>query len=102
MSARIIYPFRRVPTLPFFGLFIVGVSTGRGSEHTIFPTSVGILRLWGIRLALGYFLVFIFGIGSVGAWLAISLSNIVGGGTLSILWIKYGNWAEAVIKRKLP
>ncbi|MGQ9506594.1 MAG: MATE family efflux transporter [Candidatus Bathycorpusculaceae bacterium] len=123
-SASIIYPFRKgladvfaenldiidetdlflsilLPTLPFFGLFIVGMSTGRGSGHTLFPTAVGVLRLWGIRLALGYFLVFILGMGANGAWFAISLSNIVGG-TVSALWVKYGNWAVPVIKRKLP
>ncbi|MEM4703643.1 MAG: MATE family efflux transporter [Candidatus Bathyarchaeia archaeon] len=122
VAASIIYPFRReladvfadelniigevdlflqmlLPTLPFFGLFIVGMSTGRGSGHTLFPTTVGILRLWGIRLALGYFLVFTFGYGSMGAWLAISLSNVAGG-VASLLWIKYGNWAVPVIKKK--
>jgi putative MATE family efflux protein len=124
VSASIIYPFRRgladvfaddldildetdlflsilLPTLPFFGLFIVGMSTGRGSGHTLFPTAVGILRLWGIRLALGYFLVFALGMGSIGAWLALSLSNIIGG-TAALLWIKYGNWAVPVVKKKLP
>ncbi len=34
-----------IPTLPFFGLFAVTLSVGRGSGHTIFPTSLGILRL---------------------------------------------------------
>lgn len=122
VSANIIYPIRRnvasaftedqsildetdlflqtsLPTLPFFGLFIVAMSTGRGSGHTLFPTTLGVTRLWGIRLVLGYLLAFTFGMGSIGAWLAIALSNVVGG-TIAILWIKYGNWAEAVIKRK--
>jgi putative MATE family efflux protein len=90
-----------LPTLPFFGLFIVGMSTGRGSGHTMFPTAVGILRLWGVRLALGYLLAFVFGMSSFGVWLAIALSNIVGG-TISAFWIRYGNWAEAVVKRKFP
>jgi len=122
LGASIIYPIRRsladifaddtsilaetdaflqvlLPTLPFFGLFIVAMSTGRGSGHTMFPTAVGILRLWGIRVALGYFLAFTFGMGSFGAWLAISLSNFVGG-FISILWIKYGKWAKAVVKRR--
>jgi putative MATE family efflux protein len=121
VSASIVYPFRRgladvfadkidiinetdlflsimLPTLPFFGLFIAGMSTGRGSGHTLFPTAIGILRLWGIRLALGYFLAFILGMGSIGAWLAISISNIVGG-TISVLWIKFGNWAVPVVKK---
>ncbi len=89
-----------LPTLPFFGLFISAMSTGRGSGHTVFPTTVGIIRLWGIRLALGYFLALIFGMGSSGVWLAISLSNVIGG-SISILWIKYGDWARAVV-RKTP
>ncbi len=87
-----------LPTLPLFGLYINGMSTGRGSGHTLFPTSVGILRLWGVRLGLGYFLAFTIGIGALGVWLAISLSNVVGG-LISILWIKYGNWAEPVVKK---
>jgi len=121
LGACIIYPIRRVvvdvfadnpgilnetelflatllPTLPVFGLFVSGMSTGRGSGHTLFPTSVGIVRLWGVRLALGYLLAFTFGMGALGIWLAISLSNVVGG-LISILWIKYGNWAEPVVKK---
>ena len=120
LGAGIIYPIRKVvadvfaddpnilnetglflqtllPTLPFFGLFANAMSTGRGSGHTMFPTTVGIMRLWGIRLALGYLLAFTFGMGSLGVWLAISLSNVIGG-LISILWIKYGNWAEPVVK----
>jgi putative MATE family efflux protein len=87
-----------LPSLPLFGLFISGVSTGRGSGHTLFPTSIGIVRLWGVRLALGYLLAFTFGMGSLGVWLAISLSNVVGG-LIAILWIKYGNWAKPVVKK---
>lgn len=88
-----------LPTLPFFGLFISAVSIGRGSGHTTFPTVVGITRLWGIRLALGYTLAFTFQTGALGIWLAIALSNVVGGLT-AFLWIKYGNWAKAVVKNK--
>jgi Na+-driven multidrug efflux pump len=87
-----------LPTLPFFGLFVSAMSAGRGSGHTLFPTSIGILRLWGVRIALGYLLAFTFSVGSLGVWVAISLSNVVGG-IIAILWIKYGNWAEAVVKR---
>jgi len=121
LGACIIYPIRRavvdvfaddpnilnetelflqtlLPTLPLFGLFANAISTGRGSGHTMFPTIVGLMRLWGIRLALGYLLAFPFGMGSLGVWLAISLSNVIGG-SISILWIKYGNWAKAVVKK---
>lgn len=122
IGACIIYPFRRgiadtfaddpnilnetelslqilLPTISFFGLFANAMSTGRGSGHTLFPTMLGATRLWGIRLALGYLLAFTFDMRSMGIWLAIALSNAVGG-IISLFWIKYGNWAEAVVKRK--
>jgi len=87
-----------LPALPFFGLFMVAMSTGRGSGHTTFPTAIGIARLWGIRVGLGYFLAFIVGLGPFGAWLAIALSNYICG-TIALLWIKYGRWAKAVIRK---
>ncbi|MBS7637712.1 hypothetical protein KEJ49_02315 [Candidatus Bathyarchaeota archaeon] len=87
-----------LPTLPFFGIFMIAMSTGRGSGHTTFPTLIGILKLWAVRVGLGYLLAFPMGMGTLGAWLAISLSNIVGGAT-AIIWIKYGGWAKAVIKK---
>jgi putative MATE family efflux protein len=121
-GAAIIYPIRRgladvfaddqnildetdlflqtlLPTLPFFGLFAVALSIGRGSGHTLFPTTLGILRLWGFRITLGYILAFTFGLGSLGIWLAIAISNLIGG-LIAILWITYGNWAKAVIEEK--
>jgi Na+-driven multidrug efflux pump len=73
------------------------MSTGRGSGHTLFPTGANIFRLWGVRLGVGYLLAFTLGVGSLGIWVAISLSNVVGG-VIAVLWIKYGNWAEAVVK----
>lgn len=86
-----------LPTLPFFGLFAVALSVGRGSGHTFFPTILGIFRLWGLRVILGYILAFPLGTGSFGIWLAIAISNVIGG-IIAILWIKYGRWARAVIK----
>lgn len=86
-----------LPTLPFFGLLMSAMSTGRGSGHTLFPTGANIFRLWGVRLGLGYFLAFSLLMGSLGVWLAISLSNVVGG-VIAIFWIRYGRWAKAVVK----
>lgn len=87
-----------LPTLPFFGLFMIAMSTGRGSGHTTYPTLIGILRLWVVRIAFGYFLAFSLGLGTLGAWIAISLGNIVGG-IPAIIWIKYGGWTKPVIKK---
>ncbi|MEM2986507.1 MAG: MATE family efflux transporter [Nitrososphaerota archaeon] len=84
-----------LPTLPFFSLFLVALSIGRGSGHTLFPTTLGILRLWGFRITLGYILAFILGMRSMGIWASIAISNLVG--IIAILWIKYGKWAKAII-----
>ncbi|MBS7640027.1 MAG: MATE family efflux transporter [Candidatus Bathyarchaeia archaeon] len=85
-----------LPTLPFFSLFMVVISVGRGSGHTLTPTLIGMFRLWGIRVILGYVLAFVFSMGSWGAWLAIALSNAIGG-VFAVLWIKYGRWAKPII-----
>ncbi|MEM2522779.1 MAG: MATE family efflux transporter [Candidatus Bathyarchaeia archaeon] len=120
-GAALIYPFRRniadifaddiniinetdfflqtmLPTLSFFGLFAVTLSIGRGSGHTVFPTMLGIFRLWGLRIGLGYFLAFTLEMSSLGVWLAFAISNVIGG-VIAILWIKHGTWAKAVIKK---
>lgn len=88
-----------LPTLPFFGLFMIAISAGRGSGHTLTPTIIGIFRLWGIRVILGYILAFSFGMRTLGAWLAIALSNIIGG-VISMFWIKYGRWTRLAIKKR--
>ncbi|MGB9854414.1 MAG: MATE family efflux transporter [Candidatus Bathyarchaeales archaeon] len=87
-----------LPTLPFFSLFSTALSIGRGSGHTMFPTILGILRLWGVRVAIGYILAFTFRMGSMGIWLAIAVSNLVG--AIALPWISHGNWTKAVIKRE--
>jgi len=88
-----------LPTLPFFGIFMTAMSTGRGSGHTTYPTLIGIIRLWAIRVGLGYLLAFPMGMGTLGVWLSLALSNVVAG-VVAIIWIRYEGWAKAVIKRE--
>lgn len=83
-------------TLPFFGLFFVGMSVGRGSGHTLYPTIIGIVRLWIIRIGLGYILSSY--LGSSGVWIAFGLSNIFSG-VASLIWVNGGKWAKPIIKR---
>jgi len=120
LGANIVYPFRRsivsifasdlniieeaqrfldvmLPLLPFFGICINVMAIGRGSGHTTIPTTIEIVRIWTIRIALGYFLAFTLGMGSMGIWIPFSLSNAIGGIALA-LWAKYGKWDKAVIK----
>ena len=85
-------------TLPFFAIFFIGMSIGRGSGHTLTPTLIGIIRLWVIRIGLGYILAYHIDLKSYGIWLTMALSNIVSG-TATLAWIKYGNWTKPIIKQ---
>ena len=85
-----------LPTLPFFGLFMIGMSAGRGSGRTLAPTIIGIFRLWVVRIGLGYFLSLSMGV--MGIWISISLSNLLAG-VAALIWLIYGNWNRPVIRR---
>lgn len=118
-SALAVYPFRRsiiavftnsqdivgeaehllnimLPSLPFFGMCINIMSVGRGSGHTAVPMTIEIMRVWFMRIALGYFLALFANMNTTGVWLSLSLSNIIGG-VILVLWAKYGKWDRAVI-----
>jgi putative MATE family efflux protein len=88
-----------LPSLPFFTLFFIGMSVGRGSGKTFTPTVVGVVRLWGVRLALGYFLSNQLGWGTVGIWLAMALSNYFSG--LAMYgWVHRGSWAVPLFRHQ--
>ncbi|MEM4915086.1 MAG: MATE family efflux transporter, partial [Thermosphaera sp.] len=81
-----------LPSLPFFTLFFIGMSVGRGAGKTLTPTIIGMVRLWGIRLALGYFLSFTMGLGTMGIWISMAISNYLSGIAM-YLWVHNGSWA---------
>ncbi|MEM4551305.1 MAG: MATE family efflux transporter [Thermosphaera sp.] len=81
-----------LPSLPFFTLFFIGMSVGRGAGKTLIPTIMGMVRLWGIRLALGYFLSFTMGLGTMGIWISMAISNYLSGIAM-YLWVHNGSWA---------
>ncbi len=84
-------------TVPFFAVFFVGFAVGRGSGHTYVPSAIAFARLWGLRVGLGYLLALGLGMGPLGIWLAMAVSN-VGGGVLSLAWVALGNWARPVVE----
>jgi len=85
-------------SLPFFGIFINAMLIGRGSGHTLPLTIIGIIRLWGCWVGIGYLLALYMGYGPLGIWVGMSLSNIFAGIT-SLIWLKYGRWIEPVIQK---
>lgn len=85
------------PTLAFFAVFFIGISIGRGSGHTLYPTIIGILRLWILRIGLGYLLAFILDMKTLGLWIAMALSNLIAG--LAIIpWALRGTWTKPIVK----
>ncbi|MEM1845884.1 MAG: MATE family efflux transporter [Desulfurococcaceae archaeon] len=86
-------------TLPFFGLFFMGLAVGRGSGYTLIPTLIGITRLWIVRIFFGYHISIVMGMGTYGYWLAITISNFLGG-LLAYIWIRYGKWNKPIIKKQ--
>ena len=86
-------------TLPFFGILINAMFIGRGSGHTIVPTLIGITRLWGCWVGIGYFLALFMNYGSIDIWIGMAVSNIFAG-IASLFWLRYGNWVEPVIRKK--
>ncbi|MEM1541034.1 MAG: MATE family efflux transporter [Ignisphaera sp.] len=86
-------------TLAFFALTFSAMSVGRGSGHTLIPTVVNMIRLWGIRIGMGYILGVVVGLATLGIYIAFALSNIVGG-LLSFLWMYKGSWSKPIVKKE--
>jgi len=86
-----------VPSIPFFGLFFVAGAVARGSGHTVAYTIISIIRLWLLRIGLTIILAYFVGLGSIGVWIAMSISNI-GAGIIATLWVMRGTWKQRVIE----
>lgn len=86
-----------VPSIPFFGLFFVAGAVARGSGHTVAYTIISIIRLWLLRIGLTIILTYFVGLGSIGVWTAMSISNI-GAGIIATLWVMKGTWKRRIIE----
>ncbi len=84
-------------SIPFFGVFFIGSAIASGSGHTKVFAAISILRLWGLRIGFSVLLAFIMGMGPIGIWIAMTISNVVAG-ILSLYWISRGTWLKRVIQ----
>ncbi|ADI32113.1 MATE family efflux transporter [Staphylothermus hellenicus] len=83
-------------SIPFFGLFFLGGAVAGGSGHTKIFAIISIIRLWVLRIGFSYLLALVMGMGTIGIWVAMAISNI-GAGLLALLWVFKGSWARRVI-----
>jgi putative MATE family efflux protein len=85
------------PSIIFFAIYMLANSIARGSGHTLFMAIIGLARLWLLRIPFSWLLAYILGLGDVGLWIGMALSNYVVG-VLGFIWSLRGSWARAVIK----
>lgn len=86
--------------IPYFGIFRIINSILTGSGHTGQSFIISVFRLWGIRIPLAaYFALPIgVGMGMVGVWFAMAISNMVSAGIGVIFYLK-GDWQKKIIKK---
>jgi putative MATE family efflux protein len=82
--------------IPFFGLIAAIMALFRGSGHNLQPMVVDIVRLWGLRIPLAYFLANQFG--PTGIWWGMALSNIISA-IVALFFYFQGKWKKQVIRK---
>ena len=81
--------------IPFLGAFFTSLGVARGSGYTLFMSILGISRLWLVRIPLAYTLVYHYGMGDMGVWISMTLSNIIAG-VVGVMWVASKTWLSAV------
>ena len=95
-SAKVVKYF--AASLPFFGIFSAVNNVFQSAGHTKKSMTLGIIRLWGMRLPLSY------GLGilvrdTAGIWLGMGLSNVLGA-VIALAWFLTGSWMVRIIEEK--
>lgn len=83
--------------MPLLGAFFAAEAIYRGSGHNKPIMWLGLLRLWGLRLPLGWLLAIPLGMQSDGVWIGMSLSNIIGG-IVAIFFLISPSWQRSVVE----
>jgi putative MATE family efflux protein len=74
-----------------FAYAMVMIGAMQGAGDTVRPLWITVFSLWGLRVPLAYVLAFPFGMGSLGAWIAMSFTQAVQG-ILCIILYRKGAW----------
>ena len=83
--------------MPFFGIFFIATGVVRTAGRTKESMVLGLIRLWGLRVPVAYFLSTI--LGSRGIWIGMSLSNIIAA-ILAYLWFTRETWKKTVTREE--
>ncbi len=83
--------------IPYFGIFRIVSSILTGSGHTGQSFVLSVTRLWGIRIPLAAYMALFIGMGMVGVWFAMVISNMVSAGVGAVFYLK-GDWKKKIIK----
>ncbi|WP_297063065.1 MATE family efflux transporter [Thermococcus sp.] len=83
-------------SLPFFGIFSVVTNVFQTAGKTRVSMTLGLIRLWGLRIPLSYILGWIVS-ASWGVYLGMGLSNILSA-FLALIWFLKGSWMERLIE----
>jgi putative MATE family efflux protein len=75
----------------FFAYAMVIIGAMQGAGDTVRPLWIAIISLWGLRVPLAYILAFTFGLGSLGAWISLAVTQGIQG-ILSLLAFRQGKW----------
>jgi len=57
---------------------------------------VNVVRLWGIRIPASWLMAVALGMGPIGLWWAMNLSNVLAA-VVAFIWFLRGDWKRAVI-----
>ncbi|WP_456423804.1 MATE family efflux transporter [Thermococcus sp.] len=82
-------------SLPFFGIFSVVTNVFQTAGKTKVSMTLGLARLWGLRIPLSYALGTIVG-ASWGVYLGMGLSNVLSA-FIALVWFLRGSWMERLI-----
>ncbi|CAB50320.1 MATE family efflux transporter [Pyrococcus abyssi] len=83
-------------SFPFFGIFSAVTNVFASAGHTKKNLILGIIRLWGLRIPLSYYLGTTLG-DSAGVWIGMGLSNVISA-LIGFAWFLKGSWMRRIVE----
>lgn len=88
-------------SLPFFCVFRGVTKTLAGAGHTYKQMGLNLIRIWGFRLVFVFLFALALGMGDLGVWAGLALSNFASSIAAMFVYSR-GSWKEKVIKGPSP